>query len=120
MHFQDLDCWKEARKLTSLAFNMVRSNSELRDDVLRPQLLRASVSVMNNIAEGYGRISQKEMMRYLDIAAASCSEVESMTYILEDLKCLPPSTLENFRSQTILTKKLIKGYLRYWRNKSNS
>lgn len=116
MEFQDLNCWKESRKLNAMTFKLTKENPAIREEPLKDQLIRAAISTMNNIAEGYGRYSNKEHVRFLDIAVASCIEVESMTYILEDLKCLSPKALHEYREQVVLTKKLIKGYLRYLHN----
>ena len=82
--FEDLDCWKAVRELVNLAFE-VSEKGKLRTDFdTRSQFKRAALSSMNNIAEGFTRVSQKEFMRFLDISRSSAGEVKSMTYILDD------------------------------------
>jgi four helix bundle protein len=46
--FEDLECWQQARKETNLIYRYLQ---ECRDFGFRDQIQRASVSVMNNIAE---------------------------------------------------------------------
>ena len=56
-----------------------------RDYGLRDQIRRASVSIMANIAEGFGRHSDKEFANYLNIAHGSAAEVQSHLYVALDL-----------------------------------
>jgi four helix bundle protein len=46
--FTDLECWKSARKTTNMMYDLF---SELRDFAFRDQILRAAISIMNNVAE---------------------------------------------------------------------
>ena len=52
---------------------------------LRDQVRRASVSIMANIAEGFGRHSDKEFANFLNIAHGSVAEVQSHLYVALDL-----------------------------------
>lgn len=83
--FEQLECWQLARRLVNTVFEVCEEGKLARDFDLRSQLRRASLSCMNNIAEGFGRRkSQLEFIRFLDYAQASASEVRSITYVLED------------------------------------
>ena len=44
--------------------------------------------MMNNIAEGFGKLSNKEFIRYLDTDQSSALEVKSILYVLSDLNYL--------------------------------
>jgi four helix bundle protein len=63
--------WKRSINLCQLCYELTKSfhHSELYG--LTSQIRRASVSVPANIAEGYGRVSNKEYVRYLQIAVGS-------------------------------------------------
>ena len=56
-----------------------------RDYGFRDQIQRASVSIMNNIAEGFESGSDAKFLYFLNVAKGSCSEVKSMLYLCEDL-----------------------------------
>ncbi len=55
-----------------------------RDYSFKDQILRASLSIMNNIAEGFDRGTDKEFIYFLHVARGSSSEVRSMLHIAAD------------------------------------
>lgn len=61
---------------------------------LTDQLLRASLSILLNIAEGSGKRSDKELNRYLNIALGSVSETAALLDVLHELKILPSQKLD--------------------------
>ncbi len=73
--FEEIIVWQKARELTGLIYVNLR---DFRDYAFRDQLQRASVSIMNNIAEGFERKGNKEFKRFLFIAKGSSAEVRSM------------------------------------------
>ena len=80
--FEELRIWSESRQQVVEIYSLF---SECRDFSFRDQIQRAAVSVMNNIAEGYERSSNKDFAHFLIIAKSSCGEVRSMLYLAEDL-----------------------------------
>lgn len=84
--FEDIKAWQKARKLTSKVYSVTLSERFARDFGLRNQIQRASVSVMANIAEGFGRHSDKDFANFLSMAHASVSEVQSHLYVALDLE----------------------------------
>src|SRR5436305_6183714 len=62
---------------------------------LREQTQRASVSIMANIAEGFGRHSDKEFANFLNIAHGSVSEVQSHLYVALDLNYMDQTSFTN-------------------------
>ena len=115
--FEDLDCWKQARILANLVYDLCETRSIGRDGRLRDQITGAAVSVMNNIAEGFDSQSNPEFKRFLSYARRSVSEVQSCGYVALDRKLI---TQEDFRflyEQSEVTRKIIDGLLRYLRAK---
>jgi four helix bundle protein len=80
--FEDIIAWQKAKELSVRVYSLF---SESRDFGFRDQIERASVSVMNNIAEGFERKSNKEFIHFLFIAKGSCGEVRSMLYLAKEL-----------------------------------
>jgi four helix bundle protein len=86
-----------------------------KDYDTKGQLKKAALSSMNNIAEGFGRFSRKDFIRFLDISQSSVQEVQSMLYVLEDLEYLTIDKLTTLRLKSDETKNLTLGFINYLR-----
>lgn len=76
--FEELLVWQKSQDFcVSISQNFLSS----RDFAFRNQITRASVSISNNIAEGFDRNSNSDFIRFLFFATASNSEVRSMLYL---------------------------------------
>ena len=84
--FEDILAWQKARSVTALVYELTGNGTFSRDFGLRDQLRRASVSVMANISEGFGRRSDKEFANFLNMAHGSAAECQSHLYVAFDLK----------------------------------
>jgi four helix bundle protein len=83
-HFEDLEIWMEARRLTKEIYRLTSGSKFSRDFGLRGQIQRAAVSVMSNIAEGFERGGNQEFTQFLYVAKGSCGEVRSQLYVAVD------------------------------------
>ena len=117
--FEDLDCWKEARKLTRQVYETIGRNPIWQRDVrLCGQIQAASVSVMSNIAEGFVRHSDKEFGQFLFISMSSAAEVQSHLYVAIDQKYLSQESFDEIYAQSEKTGKIISGLIKYLRTKT--
>ena len=82
---EDIQVWQKARLLTRKIYEATSNVKFAQDYGLRSQIQRASVSIMANIAEGFGRRSDKEFANFLNMAHGSGSEVQSHLYVALDL-----------------------------------
>jgi four helix bundle protein len=80
--FEDLPVWKEAIELGIAAFALTKLKQFESRRRLRDQLESAAVSVSNNIAEGFERGTNNELIMFLYIARGSSGEVRSMCCLL--------------------------------------
>lgn len=81
--FEDIIAWQKARRLTVRLYKLFNNST---DYSFSNQIQRASLSIMNNIAEGFERKGNKEFKHFLFIAKGSCGEVRSMLLLAKDLK----------------------------------
>ncbi len=108
--FEDLRIWQKARELVKFVY---QNFGILKDYGFRDQIQRASVSVMNNIAEGFERNSNKEFIRFLDFSKSSCGEVRSMSYIAKDLNYINDSKFTKLNEHCISLSKSIASLIRH-------
>ncbi|MBW6511062.1 MAG: four helix bundle protein [Desulfuromonadaceae bacterium] len=114
--FEDIEAWQKARALTKAVYALSNDGQFARDFGLRDQIRRASVSIMSNIAEGFGRGGNKEFMQFLSTAKGSASEVQAQLYVALDAGYINQDQFKKLYSETEATARMIAGLLRYLQN----
>lgn len=94
--FEDIEVWQLARKFDLELFTVVASSKISKDFKLRDQILGASGSIMDNIAEGFGRAGNKEFRQFLYISKGSCTELKSQSYRAYDRSYITEEILNSF------------------------
>lgn len=117
-NFWEVGAWQESRKLTKCIYQLTGNGKFGRDFGLTRQIQRASVSVMANIAEGFGRRSDKEFVRYLDVALASNTEVQSHLFVALDLNYIHSSEWSLAFELSKCVEKAVNGFIRYLKGKT--
>jgi four helix bundle protein len=107
--FEDLIAWQKAQDIAAGIYNKF---DNLKDFGFRDQICRASVSISNNIAEGFDRYSKKEFVRFLYISKGSCSEVKSMLYLAKRLKFAKEKEVVELQELCEETSKIIRGLIK--------
>ncbi len=92
--FEDILAWQKSRQATRQIYEITNKGLFARDFGLRDQIRRSSISVMANIAEGFGRRSNNEFSNFLNIAHGSAAETQSHLYIALDLDYLSKSDFD--------------------------
>ena len=104
--FEDIIAWQKARVLTNEVYNLF---GKCREYSFRDQIQRASLSIMNNIAEGFGRKGDKEFKRFLCIAKGSCDELQSMLYIALDREYINKESFSDIYKISFEVSRLVIG-----------
>lgn len=107
--FEDVIAWQKAKQLT-LALYDIFENS--RDFSFRDQIQRASISIMNNIAEGFDRGTDKEFVYFLYIARGSSAEVRSMLYVAVERDYINQQQQQDLVLVTQDISKLLTGFIK--------
>ncbi len=79
--FEKLSVWRKSVEFANRVYEVTRAFSSDERFGLTSQMRRASVSISSNIAEGSGRSSDKEFVRFVEIAYGSLMEVVSQMHI---------------------------------------
>jgi four helix bundle protein len=110
--FEQLPVWKAAMALAHGVYAMGKSGPLRRERSLRDQIERASVSVSNNIAEGFERGTTPELLTFLYIGPSSAGEVRSMLCLLETLPGFEDlkSQISNLKSQAENISRQLRGW----------
>lgn len=107
--FEDILIWQKAKELTILVYQLF---GKLNDFRFRDQIQSASVSIMNNIAEGYERVGDKEFVRFLYISKGSCGEVRSMLYLALEFKYITHTEFKRMYELSIEISRMIQGFIK--------
>jgi four helix bundle protein len=114
--FEDLECWKEARKLVNMVYEAIRESKPFQNDYrLKDQSIGAAISVMGNIPEGFVRRSNKEFIQFLFISVSSAAELQSHMYVAMDQNYVTKDVFDVVYQQADKTAKMISGLITYLR-----
>ncbi len=110
--FKDLKCWQKASELTLAIYSQTRGFPKEEVFGLASQMRRAAVSVMSNIAEGKGRLSDRDSLRFFGNARGSLFEIESQIDVAEKLAYISVADAGMLRALASDTGKLLNGLIR--------
>jgi four helix bundle protein len=111
--FEEIEAWQKARELTREIYRITNQGSFVQDFGLRDQIRRAAVSVMSNIAEGFGRGGNKEFIQFLSTAKGSASEVQAQLYVALDAEYITKEQFQLLYDLAQSSGKLTGGFIRY-------
>ncbi|OGM05981.1 hypothetical protein A2125_02455 [Candidatus Woesebacteria bacterium GWB1_43_5] len=111
-NFTDLETWKKAHELVLAIYKAVGKFPEREKFILSSQILRASISISSNIAEGFGRKGLKEKQQFYFVAQTSTVEVQNQLIIAKDVGYLDNLEFDNLWEKTVVIRKLLFGLIR--------
>lgn len=107
--FEDIIAWKKGKELTLNIYIVFKA---CKDFGFKGQIERASVSIMNNIAEGFKRRTNKELRNFLFIAKGSTGEVRSMLDLGLELKYISEKDFKMMYNLSVEISKLLSGLIK--------
>ena len=118
--FEDVEAWKEARKLVRMVYGVINKSSRFRKDFrLVNQVQDAAVSAMSNIPEGFARRSNREFIQFLFISKSSAAEVQSQLYVALDQEYITKDDFEKIYNQAEIVSKMDSGFIKYLQSQLN-
>lgn len=116
--FEQLPVWQAGVELAVTVYAMTAHPAFRRQRSLRDQLERAALSVSNNIAEGFERGTNQELLTFLYIARGSAGETRSMLCVLERMPAFAnlESEILNLKSSVESISKQLGAWIRTLRD----
>lgn len=105
--FEDLICWQKSRLLVREIYKALK---DCKDFGFKDQIQRAAISVLSNIAEGFERGTQAELLNYLYIAKGSAGEVRAQLYAALDIGYLNIAMFKYLNGLAIDCSRLIQSF----------
>lgn len=103
-NFEDLRIWQEA---IQISIELYQSFRNCKDFGFRDQILRASVSVPSNIAEGFERNNNKEFRNFLRFSKGSAGEIRTQLMLAKAIGLMEASKADDLRNRlTALSKQI--------------
>jgi four helix bundle protein len=107
--FEDLEVWQRGCRL---AVDIFKTFASCRNFTMQDQVQRAALSAPSNIAEGYERNSNKEFVRFLNIAKGSCGELRTQLYISRKLDFLKKADFDHLIAESKEISAMLHGLSR--------
>ena len=111
--FEEMHAWQSARDLVKLVYDATKQPGFNRDFALRDQIRRAAISVMSNIAEGFGTGTDADFVRFLGYARRSASETQSQLYAALDQDYISSEMFDEIYSKANITERQINALIGY-------
>lgn len=110
-NFKDLIAWQKSHSLVLEIYNATSTFPRNEQFGLTNQLRRAAVSVVSNIAEGFGRRSVADRTHFYDMARASLNEVQAQLLVARDVAFMDSEVHARLEVASIECHKLLTGLI---------
>lgn len=95
-NFRELNIWKKSMDLVFDIYRLTQKLPDVEKFSLVSQVNRSAVSIPSNIAEGYGRNTDKSFSHFIDISRGSLYELETQLLIAKELDFIQDIEMFNY------------------------
>jgi four helix bundle protein len=111
--FEKMEVWRDARKLVKEVFRATKSNLMKGEFFLQDQVKRGALSIMSNIAEGFERDGNKELIQFLSLAEGSAGELRSHLVAGHDMGLVNEEEFQYLHDMVASISRQLFGFIKY-------
>lgn len=111
--FEDLEVWQQARQFAREIYRLTEKENFSKEYRFKEQIKSSSGSVMDNIAEGFERGGNKELIQFLFIAKGSCGETRSQLYRAFDIALINENEYKEYILKAKNISQSISNFIKY-------
>jgi len=116
--FEDLEVYKMAVKFTAKVYELLKKSPLKEDFAMVDQMRRATISISNNVSEGFERETDKELIRFLYFSKGSAGEVRNLFNLMEEIGYFEAVELDVYKKDIINISKQLANYIKYVKKRS--
>lgn len=98
-NYRELEIWQLSRRFAVVLYKTSLEKPFTNDYALKDQIRRAAISIPSNIAEGFGRQNNNELIQFLRIAKGSCCEVQTQLIIAKEINYISVEVFDILNNQ---------------------
>ena len=115
--FEDTALWKVGMELVKEIYAAIATNQSFtRDYALANQMRRSAISIPSNIAEGFERASNKELIQFLYISKGSAGELRTQLMLAIELEYMNEADASKLIEKAKSVSKMTQGLIKYLQN----
>jgi four helix bundle protein len=109
-NFRELEIWQEAVNVSVICLRLIKEFPQEDKYIIGKQIQRSAISIPSNIPEGCSRNTQKEFIRFLNIALGSAFELETQILIAKEIKIISSEDYSNLKDRLNVLQKRINAF----------
>lgn len=109
--FRRLHVWELSRLVGVEIYRLCAQLTRPEARLITAQLRRSALSIATNIAEGCGKSSRAETIRYLEIASGSAAETEHHLMVALETGVLAPDEVERLLAHVRSTRRMLRSLI---------
>lgn len=118
--FEDLEVWQKGMQLAEDIYFVTREEKFTREFSIKDQIIRASISISNNISEGFEYDNRKDFIKFLRYSKGSTGEVRNMLIYLKRIGLISNEVHEKLTNDAVILSKQLFSFINYLKNNNNS
>lgn len=111
--FKDLEVYKATIIFTGNMYKLLERQPLKNDFAMVDQIRRATISISNNISEGFERETDRELIRFLYFSKGSAGEVRNLFNVMEEIDYFKKEELSKHRNDVMDISRQLANYIKY-------